>query len=203
MSLHLNGGCGLWAGMDWVVQVSYALIKPAFSVSELFGDIPHFATGWFFSFRDKHHRPTLKRFHCANPARTSGICLVFLNQEHAIGSENATCRASFLDFIDAPETQSWKWLLNFKALVIYKENFLYAMRTFCAEFLNTVHGAPHSQNEFHAEIFFLLNKFRAGKADNENTLACMTRRELMSLADIIFLPSWIWRKGKVMLTTFL
>ena len=60
------------------------------------------------------------------------------------------------------------------------------MRTFGAEFLNTVHGAPHSQTEFHAEIFFLLNKFRAGKADNENTLACMTRRELMSLADIIF-----------------
>lgn len=60
------------------------------------------------------------------------------------------------------------------------------MRTFCAEFLNTVHGAPHSQNEFHAEIFFfLLNKFRAGKADNENTLACMTS-ELMSLADIFY-----------------
>ena len=60
--------------------------------------------------------------------------------------------ASFLDFIDAPETQS----LNFKALVIYKENFIYKMRTFCAEFLNTVHGAPHSQNELHAEIFFFV-----------------------------------------------
>lgn len=45
------------------------------------------------------------------------------------------------------------------------------MRTLSAEFLNTVHGAPYRQNEFHAEIFFFffLNKFRAGMADNENT----------------------------------
>lgn len=65
------------------------------------------------------------------------------------------------------------------------------MRTFSAEFLNTVHGAPYSQNEFHAEIFFFfpLSKFRAGMADRESTLACMTRRELVSLA------------GKVMFAT--
>lgn len=52
---------------------------------------------------------------------------------------------------------------------------MYGMRTFSAEFLNTVHGAPYSQNEFHAEIFFFffsfLNKFRAGMTDNEHTFA--------------------------------
>ena len=52
----------LCAGMDWVVQVSYTLLKPAFFVSELFGDIPHFATGWFLGFRDKQHRLMLKTF---------------------------------------------------------------------------------------------------------------------------------------------
>lgn len=65
---------------------------------------------------------------------------------------------------------------------------MYGMRTFSVEFLNTVHVAPYSQNEIHAEILFFFsfsNKFRAGMADNEDSLTCTTRRKLMSLADII------------------
>lgn len=61
--------------------------------------------------------------------------------------------ASFLDFRDslknnqngAPKIQG-----------LEHKNFMYGMRTFSAKFLNTVHGAPYSQNEFHAEIFFFL-----------------------------------------------
>lgn len=34
-------------------------------------------------------------------------------------------------------------------------------------------------------FFFFLSRFRVGMANNENALACTTRRELMSLADVI------------------
>lgn len=97
--------------------------------------------------------------------------------------------ASFLNFIDSLKKQPWNGLQTFKVIGIYKKKFMYGMRIFSAEFLSTVHVDSYSQNEFHAQIFFLffffLNTFRAGMADNENTLACTTRQKLMSLADII------------------
>lgn len=93
-----------------------------------------------------------------------------------------------------------KVLLKFKASGVYKKNLMHGMRTFSAEFLSTVHEAPYSWNELHAEIlfffFFFSNKFRAGMPDNEDTLACTTRQELMFLADITSYRAEYGRSGK-------
>ena len=64
---------------------------------------------------------------------------------------------------------------------------MYGKRTFSAEFLNVVMGLPIVRMRFMLRSYFIFfsNKFRAGTADNEDTLACTPRRKLMSPASII------------------
>lgn len=90
--------------------------------------------------------------------------------------------ASFLTFTGSLEKQSWKQLLKCKA-----SGIMYGMRTFSAEFLNIVTGFPIVRMRFMLRSYFIFfsNKFRAGMADNEDTLASTPRRKLMSPASVI------------------
>lgn len=127
---------------------------------------------------------------------------VGLSQEHATFSENAICHSIFSWFHRFPPKQSWSWLLKFKVLGIYKKNFICEMRTLSAEFLNTVHGAPYRQNEFHAEIFFFFSWISLELAwQIMRTLSMHSKAGVNVSGWHYFLSSWIWKKGKVMFAT--